>query len=108
MVRAYWCGDHAGDDQLLRLPDSRSKDSVLRFFMSDQTVCERKTDGDLRWLSGNEVVREGGAIMRSMIYNAPTDMPPNECEGAIPMKKVGALIGNNHDARGRLENAGSV
>ena len=27
--------------------------------MSDQTVCERKTDGDLRWLPGNEVVRKG-------------------------------------------------
>jgi len=39
-------------------------DSVLRFFMSDQTVCERKTDGDLWWLSGNEVVRKGRSNYR--------------------------------------------
>ena len=33
------------------------------------------------------------------------------CGGCPEMKsceKVGAIIGNNHDARGRLENAGSV
>ena len=36
----------------------------IRFFMSDQAVCERKTDGNLRRLSGNEVVREGWSNYR--------------------------------------------
>ena len=35
-------------ERLFRLPDSGSKDSVLRFFVSDQTMCERKTNGNLR------------------------------------------------------------
>ena len=32
-------------------------------------------------------VHEEGAAMRSMIITARTDVPPDECEGAIPVER---------------------
>ncbi len=32
-------------------------------------------------------VHKGGAIKRSMIHIAPTDVPPNECEGGDTSRK---------------------
>ena len=64
MVRTEFRGDYSRNDKLLRLQDRRCENPVLRFFVSDQAVRERKKGGNLWWMPGNGVVREGWSNYR--------------------------------------------